>query len=379
MSNHDATHESHAAGTPDHDQAGQGRTPPLEPKQRAVQALWVAHGGEAGPSVAALEDAGFRVRETAGIHDLLESGVCPEVVFVEHTSDDRWLRAWRASRAAGGDTLGVLVVGAEPDAAVLREALHERLVDVVVAGDLVEMQIIASRLRRRVREHREQARRLSRLRRRCSRLEASRRELLRQVDGLAGGVASAYESMARGMKLQSMAAQFETILRQDLDLESVLRTTLEYALKKVGSTNGAIFLPNSCGDFTLGAYVNFDLPRDTAETLIAQLADTLAPACDSHRRPVAVARACDLGVASIDQDHWLGDHAMTVQACWQDNECIAVIAFFRDLKHPFADDLMPTVNLIAETFGRQLARVVRTHHRHKPKEQFGGGGGLMAA
>jgi hypothetical protein len=84
-------------------------------------------------------------------------------------------------------------------------------------------------------------------------------------------------------------------------------------------------------------------------------------------------------VASIDQDHWLGDHAMTVQACWQDNECIAVIAFFRDLKHPFADDLMPTVNLIAETFGRQLARVVRTHHRHKPKEQFGGGGGLMAA
>jgi hypothetical protein len=40
---------------------------------------------------------------------------------------------------------------------------------------------------------------------------------------------------------------------------------------------------------------------------------------------------------------------------------------------------MPTVNLIAETFGRQLARVVRTHHRHKPKEQFGGGGGLMAA
>ena len=130
--------------------------------------------------------------------------------------------------------------------------------------------------------------------------------MLRQVDGLAGGVASAYESMARGMKLQSMAAQFETILRQDLDLESVLRTTLEYALKKVGSTNGAIFLPNSCGDFTLGAYVNFDLPRDTAETLIAQLADTLAPACDSHRRPVAVARACDLGVASIDQDHWLG-------------------------------------------------------------------------
>ncbi|MEI7657418.1 MAG: GAF domain-containing protein [Phycisphaerae bacterium] len=379
MSNHDARRESKAPGTSDHEERPDAATPPLEPKQRAVQALWVGHGGDAGPAVAELEAVGFCVRETAGIHDLLESGCCPEVVFVEHTEDDRWLRAWRATRAAGGDALGVLVARSQPEAALLRTALHERLVDVVVAGDMVEMRIIAARLRRRVREAREQARRLSRLRRRCSRLEASRRELLRQVDGLAGGVASAYESMARGMKLNSMATQFETILRQDLDLESVLRMTLEYALKKVGSTNGAIFLPDSCGDFTLGAYVNFDLPRDTAETLSSQLADTLAPACDGHRQPFAVSRASDLGVTSITKDHWLGDHAIVVQACWQDNECIAVIAYFRDAKHPFSQDVLPTINLIADTFGRQLARVVRTHHRHKPKEQFGDGGGLMAA
>lgn len=379
MSNHEMHRESDAAGSSEHDTGRGDPLPPLEPKRRAVEALWVGEVAEIGPSIAVLEDAGFIVRETAGIHDLLESGMAPEVVFVEHTDDDRWLRAWRAARAAGGDPVGVLVVRAEPDATLLRLAIHERLADVVVAGDLIEMRIIASRLRRRVRERREQSRRLSRLRRRCSRLEASRRELLRQVDGLAGGVQSAYESMARGMKLQSMAAQFETILRQDLDLESVLRATLEYALKKIGSTNGAIFLPNSCGDFTLGAYVNVDLPRDTAETLIAQLADTLAPACDGHRQVVAASRASDLGVASVTEDHWLGDHAIAVQACWQDNECIAVIAFFRDPKNPFWPDLLPTISLIAETFGRQLARVVRTHHRHKPKEQFGGGGGLMAA
>ncbi len=379
MSNHEAHRESEAAESFGHDANRGEQVPPLEPKRRAVQALWVGDGAEVGPSIAVLEDAGFRVRETAGIHELLESGFVPEVVFVEHTDDDRWLRAWRAARAAGGDAVGVLVVRSEPDASLLRVAMHERLADVVVTGDLIELRIIASRLRRRVREHREQARRLSRLRRRCSRLEASRRELLRQVDGLAGGVASAYESIARGMKLNSMAAQFETILRQDLDLESVLRTTLEYALKKIGSTNGAIFLPNSCGDFTLGAYVNFDLPRDTAETLIAQLADSLAPACEGHRQVVAVPQACELGVASVDADHWMGDHALAVQACWQDNECIAVIAFFRDPKHPFGKELLPTISLIADTFGRQLARVVRTHHRHKPKEQFGGGGGLMAA
>ena len=274
--------------------------------------------------------------------------------------------------------LGVLVVR-EITAPLLKGAMAERMAEAMVSGDLAELNIIAVRLRKRVREHREDARRLVRLRRRCGKLDASRRELLRQISGLCDGVMTTYASVARGMKLNAQSAEFEAIIRQDLDIETLLRTTLEYSLRKIGSTNGAIFLPNSCGDFTLGAYVNFDLPRDTAETIIGQLADTLAPACERCRQVVIARHACELGVPCVDVDHWMGDSAIALQACWQDNECIAVVAFFRDAKTPFTEDLRPTIAMIADAFAAQLARVVRTHHRHKPKEQWGGGGGLMAA
>jgi hypothetical protein len=346
---------------------------------RVIDALWVASSGtDPAPSVALLEAAGFRVRETASMHELISTGVHPEVVFVELTEDDRWLRAWRAARAVSPEALGVLVAPAV-DADVLRLTLRERLVDAIAAGDAADLGVVVSRLRKRVREVREQTRRLGRLRRRCSKLEASRRELLRQISGLADGVATTYRDVAKEMKLTSMSAEFETIIRQDLDIETLLRTTLEFSLRKLGSTNGAIFLPNSCGDYTLGAYVNFDLPRDTAETLISQLADTMAPACERCREVVIASKVSDLHFSNIDADHWIGDQSVAIQACWQDNECIAVVVFFRDARSPFAEELRPTISLIASQFGRQLARVVKTHHRHKPKEQFGGGGGLMAA
>jgi hypothetical protein len=362
------------------DVRGGSITPSSDTQSRAIDAVWVVGDEPTGASsIAVLEGAGFKVREASTLAELLASGIQPEAVFIEHTGDDdRWVRAWRAVRAVSHDVLGVLVAPVV-STSLLKIAFAERMVDVMAAGDDVELSIIAARLRKRVREQRDQSRRLARLRRRCGKLDASRRELLRQIGGLCDGVMTTYKSVAQGMKLNTLAAEFETIIRQDLDIEGLLRTTLEYALRKIGSTNGAIFLPNSCGDFTLGAYVNFDLPRDTAETLIGQLADTLAPGCEQCRQVVIASHACQLGVPSIDPDHWVGDQAITVQACWQDNECIAVVAFFRDPKTPFGEDLRSTIAMIVDTFARQLARVVRTHHRHKPKEQWGGGGGLMAA
>ena len=52
---------------------------------------------------------------------------------------------------------------------------------------------------------------------------------------------------------------------------------LEFTLSKIGSTNAAIFLPTSSGDYSLGAYVNYDIPRDGIEIMLDQLADVLAP------------------------------------------------------------------------------------------------------
>jgi|GEM_PF-6526906 len=288
------------------------------------------------------------------------------------TQDAPWLRAWRAARAANKHTLGVLVVN-ELSPAALKLALSERMADVLRAGDDIELRLISQRLAKRIGERRDEVRRIAKLRRKCDKLEASRRELLRQIGGLCDGVVSAYTTAAKGMKLNSMSADLTAILRQELDIENLLRLTLEYTLKKLGSTNGAIFLPSACGDYTLGAYVNYDLPRDSAETLMTTLADSLAPRSDHDTNVTLLHRARDLDIDSISSASWINDQTITVQACHHAGERLAVMTFFRDTITPFTPEHIQSLEIIGAAFSRQLARVVATHHRHKPKHSgFGG-------
>lgn len=293
-------------------------------------------------------------------------GVVTPALTVPSMQDAPWLRAWRAARAANKHTLGVLIVP-EFTPAALKHALTERMADVVLEGDEAELRLLAVRLAKRTEQRKSEARRVGRLRRKCDKLEASRRELLRQISGLCDGVVSAYTTAAQGMKYNNMSAEIAALLRQELDIENLLRITLEYALKKIGPTNGAIFLPNSCGDYTLGAYVNYDLPKDSAETLIGTLADSLAPKVDQDIAVRVHHRARDLNIESVADASWIADHTITVQACHHSSERLAVVTFFRDNRNPFTPEHLQSLEVIGDAFGRQLAKVVATHHRHKPK------------
>jgi hypothetical protein len=305
-----------------------------------------------------------------------------EVVFIEYreevdaglgSQESQWMRAWRAARAANKSVMGVLVAPTLSHGA-LRTALTERMIDVITIDDSAALRLVVQRASKRAAQRRCEQRNITKLRKRCEQLEASRRELLRQIGGLCDGVASAYQTAADGMKLNSLTAELNVILRQELDIESLLRVTLEYALKRLGPTNGAIFLPNSCGDYTLGAYVNYDMSKDTAETLIGTLADSLAPSLEDRRDVETYKRAYDLNLHSIDERHWLSDSTIAVRACWQDGECIATIAFFRDPRHPFTQEHLSAFDVLGDQFGKQLARVVKTHHRHRPGGSLGLGG-----
>lgn len=195
---------------------------------------------------------------------------------------------------------------------------------------------------------------------------------MNQLGTVCTDMAGACRDLTGQMKQVALAAELNTIFRQELDLESLLRTVLEYTLKKVGSTNAAIFLPGSTGDFTLGAYVNYDCPRDTAETLLDHLADIIAPAFE-HRDDIAVMK----GLGSIRAEpgtggEWLEDSSVTAFACRVDGECLAVVVLFRDRRTPFTPASVQTVRVIRDLFAQQLSRVIRTHHRHLPKHQWGG-------
>lgn len=181
----------------------------------------------------------------------------------------------------------------------------------------------------------------------------------------------AYNELAEQMASVGLAAEFNSLVRQELDLESLLRTVLEFVLAKLGPTNAAIFLPGTTGDYTLGAYVNYDCPRDTAEVLLDHLACVLPERFEDATRTVLMRSEQALVERLDDHADWLDGHAVACLACTHDDECLAVLTLFRDRRTGFADDHVATLDALATPFAMQLARVIHVHHRHVPKEQWG--------
>jgi hypothetical protein len=49
-----------------------------------------------------------------------------------------------------------------------------------------------------------------------------------------------------------------------------------------------------------------------------------------------------------------------------------VVVLFRDRRNPFNPAALHALKIIRELFGKQLGRVIKTHTRHQPKNQWGG-------
>jgi DNA-binding NarL/FixJ family response regulator len=216
--------------------------------------------------------------------------------------------------------------------------------------------------------------RIERLTRVCRKLNQARHEVTRQVSSLCGDMVNAYQELAGQVTQMEVAHEFSGLIRQDLDVESVLRTALEYILAKTGPTNAAVFLPSGSCDWSLGAYVNCDCPKDSADMLLEHLA-AIVPARMQEEQELR----CLSGRKELDgffgaDAHWLGDAHVITFACHSGGECLGAVILFRDRRNPFADPVIPTLKIVAQLFARQLARVVHVHHRHLPKDQWGGFG-----
>lgn len=228
----------------------------------------------------------------------------------------------------------------------------------------------------RARQARDREARIERLTRVCRRLNQARHEVTKQVSSLCGDMVNAYQELSGQVLQISIASEFNGMIRQELDVESLLRTTLEYILAKAGPTNAAVFLPTTSGDFSLGAYVNYDCPKDTADMLLDRLAGIIAPRMEGQHDLKVLSTREDLEGFLGDDAHWIADSRLITFACHHEDECLAVVSLFRDRRHPFPDSLVPTLGVIADLFGGQLARVIHIHHRHLPKDQWGGFGAM---
>lgn len=262
----------------------------------------------------------------------------------DHAGVDEALRAMRA-----GATDLIEVTLGEPEMLARIEAACER----------------AHRVRQR-------EARVARLKRLCHQLNNARKEVSGHVGELCNDLVDAYRELSGQLEDVSVTTELSAMLRQELDIESLLRTLLEYVLGKIGSTNAAIFLPSTSGEFSLGAYVNYDCPRDAAEVLMDQLADTLAPRFEEQGTVLALSGSVELEHHLGESAHWLEESAMLVVACREHDECLAVLSLFRDKRSAFAESDVKLLQIIADQFAGQLARVIRVHHRHLPKDEWGG-------
>lgn len=213
--------------------------------------------------------------------------------------------------------------------------------------------------------------RVDRLKKLCSKLNNARQEVSGQIGGLCTDLTQAYQDLTQQFGDVKVTSELETLLRQELDIESLLRTLLEFTLSKIGSTNAAIFMPTSSGDYSVGAYVNYDIAKETAEIMLDQLADSIPESVEFLQGVRAMSGKTELTEMLGTSAYWVENATMLTFSCREDDECLAIITLFRDRSRSFSQDDVRMLEIIGTLFGKQLTRVIQTHHRHLPKDQWG--------
>jgi DNA-binding response OmpR family regulator len=231
------------------------------------------------------------------------------------------------------------------------------------SDDLVER--VEAALAKSITEQ-ERAKRMHRLQRICRELNTARTEIAGQVDQLCGDIVAAYRDFSEQISDVKTTTELRTLLRQELDVEEALRTMLEFMLSRLGPTNAAVFLPDSAGRYSLGAYVNYDCPRDAVDELLHQLCETICPQMIEERDIVAFDDAQEFAQWIGMEDNFLAETQVIAMSCPHDDECLAVIVLFRPKSAPFEPQAARTLDIIRNIFAEQLAQVVRIHHRAAP-------------
>ncbi|RLS64873.1 MAG: GAF domain-containing protein [Planctomycetota bacterium] len=261
----------------------------------------------------------------------------------------------------------LLVVGERPRAAVLLDAVRAGAVDWIDLS--AEDGTQASRIHAALelgRDERRREERIARLKGICRKLAVTRGEISKQVDSLSDDLTHAWSDVRERLDEAALAGEFRGLLSQELDVEELLRTAMQYLLTKTGATNAAVFLPGSKPtQFGLGAYVHYDCPRTSAAPLLTRLADDVCPRLAASNDIVRFADTDEfvrsLGVeASV-----LDDAELIAWPAHHGGECYGVFFLFRNRSEPFRDELASLVDVLRPVFAAQMAKLVRVHHRSK--------------
>jgi DNA-binding response OmpR family regulator len=205
-----------------------------------------------------------------------------------------------------------------------RAGASDMLLAPIQAQDI--QQALEGSAARRLEDLRRQQRH-ERLRVVCRRLNKARHEISRQVDLLCNDLVRAYQDLAQQLNVAQNAAEFAQSLQGELDVEGVLRRTMEWILRKLGPVNAAIYLPNGDNQFALGAYLNLDTQADAplietlGRTIVQQGRGSTAMLLEDDR---TMDELFDEDGAELHGRQWLA------VGCHTPRECLAVLVVFRN-------------------------------------------------
>jgi len=259
----------------------------------------------------------------------------------------------------------VLFAGDAPTGGRLLAAMRAGIVDWIDfgAGDRDLCARLESALEL-AKEERRRDQRVARLKGICRKLSDGRGEIVREAQQAAGHMAEALEDVRERIDEAAIVGEFRGLISQELDVEDLLRTSMQYLLTKTGATNAAVFLPGSRADqFGLGAYVHYDCPRASAQPLLQRLCDDVCPKLAATDDLVRFADTSEFIRSLGLEASVLDDAELVAWPARHGNECMGVFFLFRNKSEPFREELAGLIDALRPVFAAQMAKLVRVHHR----------------
>ena len=247
------------------------------------------------------------------------------------------------------------------------EAWRAGASDILFAPVKVEeaRQVIAGSLRKTSVQAQQNARH-HRLRTVCKRLNKARHEISQQVDLLCNDLVRAYQDLAQQLNQTQAIADFASALEGHRGLEGLMRATMEWVLKKLGPVNAAVYLPDSEGDYCLGAYLNLDTAAE--EGFIEAVGSTLA------------LQAASGGVVHLENDQQISDmfghpgaalqgRTWLAHGCFLRQECLGTLILFRSNGQPIDASLGALLQAITPVLAEKIAQTMHRHNRISQLEE----------
>ena len=269
-----------------------------------------------------------------------------------------------------------VLVSRQPDVTTALEAMRAGAADFLTKP--LDAEAIGERLGNvldRQDRNKSRANRVRRLRDLCRQLDQAREQVSQQVDTLCSDLVSAYQDLASQMDQAIKTSEYAGMIRDELDLEQLLRRSLEYVIEKIGPTNAIVFLPSGMDSYSVGAFVNFQ-GLEGADIFRDHLADRVAPRIAEDDQVTFVTDDATMQAwLGTGDAGWLCGRQVIGVPCQHEGETLAVLMLFRDQDQAYSLEAAEICQGMSPILAEALCRVIRVHHRGLFDEDAYGDGG----